>query len=73
MNHDDDVKLRDALREAYRLPPDAGLEPDLWARMRRRLDGRHLRRSWVDWALAAAAGIWLLVFPRVIPYLLCQL
>jgi hypothetical protein len=73
MNENNDAKLRDLLREAFRPPENAGLERDLWPSMLRKLDQGSARRSWLDWILVALAGAWILVFPQVIPSLLYHL
>ncbi len=66
---ENDEKLRELLKEAFRTPEGAGLERDLWPRMLRRLDERAGRR-WLDWLLAAAAAAAMALFPQVIPTLL---
>jgi hypothetical protein len=73
MNNDDEARLRDLVKDSFRSPAHAELEHDLWPRMLRRLDQGHVRPSWVDGVLAAAAGVWILVFPEVIPGLLYHL
>lgn len=71
MNHDDDEKLRESLRESFR-PPPAQLARDLWPEMLREMDARR-DRSLLDWALAALALGWMLAFPQAIPALLFHL
>jgi hypothetical protein len=73
MHHDDDVRLQELLRAAFRDPAKARAGRDLWPRMLRRLEHVETRRPWLDWALGALAAAWLLAFPKVIPYLLYQL
>jgi hypothetical protein len=73
MHHDDDVRLRELLRAAFRQPGDADAGRDLWPRMLRRMDQAQHRLSGLDWFLAALAAGWIAAFPKVIPYLLYQL
>lgn len=73
MNHDDETRLRESLREAFRPPPAGELTRDLWPAMLRQLEERQTRRSWIDWALAGLAMSWILVFPQAIPALLFHL
>ena len=73
MNDESDARLRDLLQEAFHPPASAGLERDLWPGMLRRLDRGHLHRYWLDSVLGVAAGIWILVFPKVIPTILYHL
>lgn len=63
----------DELRRA--LPPmgDVELGRDLWPAMLRRMAERPVRITWLDWALAGAATVWLAVFPEAIGVLLYQL
>ena len=73
MNQPNDDRLRKLLRDA--LPPigDSEAPRDLWPAMLRRVDQmaqRPVRISWLDWGLAGAALVWLLVFPEGIPTLL---
>jgi hypothetical protein len=72
MNEPDYEKLRSLLRAA--LPPIAELDPrdDLWPLMLRRLDRRPTSAPWFDFVLAGVAAAALLVFPRVIPWMLLQ-
>ncbi len=65
--------LRNALREAFAPPGDGGPAGDLWPRMLRRLDRGQARPGWLDWALAAAALAWMILFPEIIPSLLYHL
>jgi hypothetical protein len=70
--HDDYDEVRQALREA--LPPmDTELRRDLWPLMRRRLDAPKLPVAWYDWALAAAAGGVMVVFPELLLMLVYHL
>lgn len=69
----DDARIRELLRDAFRPPANGEPGRDLWPRMLRRLDQEHEHWSWVDWILAAVAGIWILVFPNVIPGVLYHL
>ncbi len=52
---------------------DRELARDLWPEMLRRLDRAPVRIPWWDWALAAALLLCLLLFPEIIPAVLCQL
>ncbi len=63
----------DELRRA--LPPvgDVELQRDLWPAMLRRREERRVRPTWLDWALAGVAMVWLAVFPEAIGVLLYQL
>jgi hypothetical protein len=63
----------DELRRA--LPPmgDVELQRDLWPQMLRKMDERRVRLTWLDGALAAAAMVWLAVFPEAVGVLLYQL
>jgi hypothetical protein len=70
--HDDHDEVRQALKEA--LPPmDAELRRDLWRVMQRRLDTPKSRVAWYDWALAAAAGGIMVVFPELLLMLVYHL
>ena len=73
MNENNDAKLRNLLRAAFRPPANAELGRDLWPRMLRQLDQACAHRSWLDWILAALAGAWIVAFPQVIPSLLYHL
>ncbi len=68
-----DKELRDLLQSV--IPPlkEAELRQDLWPRMTQALERRPTRLRWFEWALAAAALAWLLVFPEAIPALLYQI
>lgn len=63
----------DELRRA--LPPmgDVELRRDLWPQMQRKMDERRMRLTWLTGALAAAAMVWLAVFPEAVGVLLYQL
>ncbi len=73
MSEPNDKKLEELLRSAIPPVKHAELERDLWPAMLRRLEPRPIRVSWWDWALAAGAAAWFLVFPEAIPLLLYQL
>jgi hypothetical protein len=65
-------KIREMLCQA--LPPtNPEMKQDLWPRMLRRLDERHVRMSWVDRILLLAVSAGVIAFPAVIPQLLYQL
>jgi hypothetical protein len=72
MNERDD-ELRAALKRA--LPPmdDSHLERDLWTQTEMRLLSESVRVAWLDWGLAAAAILWLLLFPEMLLPLLYHL
>jgi len=73
MTRQDDERIEEVLRDA--LPPlKTELERDLWPRMQQRLNEELLAAtSWLDWSLAAACLLWLVVFPEAIPALLYHL
>ena len=69
----EDERLRILLRRA--LPPvdPQAPAPDLWPRMRRRIERpRPASWPWFDLALGAAAAGMLLAFPQLIPWILMQ-
>jgi hypothetical protein len=72
MNERDD-ELKAALKRA--MPPldQSNLERDLWPQMERRLASGSVRVAWLDWGLAAAAILWLLLFPEILLPLLYHL
>jgi hypothetical protein len=53
--------------------PRAALERDLWPAMLHRMEPQPVAVPWFDWALLAALGVCLAVFPRAIPVLLYHL
>jgi hypothetical protein len=69
----DDDRLRRAVRAAIRPTAATGPAHDLWPRVVRRLAQQPPRASLLDWALLAAAGVWLVVFPESVVVLLYHL
>ena len=68
-----DDRLRNLLRES--MPPfeHDPLERDLWSAMTVRLNARRTRVSALDWVLAAALVVLLVLFPQMIPGLFYHL
>jgi hypothetical protein len=67
MTDPQDTEIERALRDA--LPPrdDLELARDLWPEMSERISAAAPGRiSWFDWALAAAAILWMLMFPETL-------
>lgn len=52
---------------------EASLQRDLWPAMLQRIDARHGRVPWFDWALLVILAVWLIFFPGAIPVLLYHL
>lgn len=73
MNEQEFEKMKNLLRQTLKPVGDAELRRDLWPAMLRRLDQRPVRVPWWDWALLAATGLMLLLFPGIIPTLLYHL
>jgi hypothetical protein len=76
MTENEQERMQQLLKRPMR--PVAGgvgaeLRGDLWPAMLNRLDPRLVNVPWFDWALLAAAAMWLLFFPRAIPLLLYYL
>jgi hypothetical protein len=76
MTEDERERMQQLLKQA--MQPVTGMvgaevQPDLWPAMLKRLDSRPVKVPWFDWALLAAAAMWLLFFPRAIPLLLYYL
>jgi hypothetical protein len=69
----DDERLKSLLRQA--LPPvhDEGPRRDLWPDTLRRIESHAAAMTWVDWAVAAGAALWVLAFPAALPGLLYHL
>lgn len=63
----------DELRRAVPPMGDVELRRDLWPQMLRMMAERRVRMTWLDWALAGVATVWLAVFPEAIGVLLYQL
>jgi hypothetical protein len=72
MNERDD-ELKAALRRAVAPMDHSELERDLWPQMERRLASGSVHVAWLDWGLAAAAILWLLLFPEILLPLLYHL
>ncbi|MDR3738745.1 MAG: hypothetical protein P4L40_06955 [Terracidiphilus sp.] len=70
MTERDDEQMRELLKQAMR--PVAEQEPrrDLWPAMQVRMAARQTMPQWMDWALAAAALLFVVAFPTAIPVLL---
>jgi type VI protein secretion system component VasF len=76
MTEDEQERMRHLLKRTMRQfgdRADAELRRDLWPGMLKRLEARPAKVPWFDWALLAAAAMWLLFFPRAIPLLLYYL
>jgi hypothetical protein len=74
--HDKNLeKIRSLLQRAVPPAKDTPLQRDLWPAMRQRLaePPPAIRLPWWDWALLAAAGLLILLFPSMIPALLYHL
>jgi hypothetical protein len=72
MNERDVDEVGRILRRAM-APAETGLRHDLWPRMLRRLEEQPAAVPWLDWALVALLGAWVLFFPEAIPVLLYHL
>ena len=59
-----------ALREALSPHAAAVVRRDLWPEVARRLAAPRAAPTRLDWAIAAAAGLWLLMFPQGLAVLL---
>jgi len=68
-----DEELRAALRRAIPPATEMELARDLWPEMQRRLTAGDAGFPWLDWGLAAAALLWLLLFPKILLPLLYHL
>jgi hypothetical protein len=73
MSKENHEHIRRVLREAIPPVADGELKHDLWPQMLRRLDERPAQIPWFDWALLGLLGLWFLLFPKAIPFLLYQL
>ena len=73
MENHEDREIRRLLRRA--LPPvgETEFDKDLWPRVNRKLGDWHVPSLWFDLVLVAAALLWLVFLPEVIPGLLYQL
>jgi hypothetical protein len=72
MNERDD-ELKAALKRAVPPMDHSHLKRDLWPQMEIRLASETVRFAWLDWGLAAAAILWLLLFPEILLPLLYHL
>ena len=73
MKEADNERMAAVLRGAIGPMRGHELQRDLWPEMLRRLDERPSQVPWLDWALAAVAGILLCFSPELIPVLLYHL
>ncbi len=73
MNEQELEKMKELLKETLAPVGDAELQHDLWPAMQQRLDQHRVRVPWWDWALLAATGLILFLFPGLIPTLLYHL
>jgi hypothetical protein len=73
MTERDDDALRAALKDAMPPSRDVDLRRDLWPGMARRLSAGPTGVAWLDWGLAAAVILWLLLFPEILLPLLYHL
>ena len=76
MTEDEQERMRHLLKRTMRQfgdSADAELRRDLWPGMLKRLEAQPAKVPWFDWALLAAAALWLIFFPRAIPLLLYYL
>ncbi|HYM61082.1 MAG TPA: hypothetical protein VEZ11_09340 [Thermoanaerobaculia bacterium] len=67
-----DDRMKELLRRAI-APVDVEPKRDLWYDMRRRIDERTLRLTWLDWALLVATLTFCAAFPESILPLLYHL
>jgi hypothetical protein len=70
MNDEIDSRICELVQAAMAPGRNGELERDLWPEMCRKLQGRTIRLTWLDWGLAAALALLLFVFPEAIPGLL---
>jgi hypothetical protein len=68
-----DDALHAALKDAMPPSREVDLRRDLWPEMERRLTAEPIGVAWLDWGLAAAAILWLLLFPEILLPLLYHL
>ena len=73
MTERDEDGLRATLKDAMPPSGDIDLRRDLWPEMERRLTAEPIGFAWLDWGLAAAAILWLLLFPEILLPLLYHL
>jgi hypothetical protein len=73
MNDQELEKMKKLLKETVAPVGAVELQHDLWPAMLQRLDHHPLHVPWWDWALLAAAGLALFLFPGIIPALLYHL
>ena len=73
MDNHEDREIRRLLRRAVPPVGESEFDKDLQPRLNRKLGGCHVPSLWFDLVLIAAAILWLVFLPEVIPGLLCQL
>jgi hypothetical protein len=76
VNEQDQERIQQLLRETMQpitVQVGAELRRDLWPAMIQRLEARHFKVPWFDWALLAAVAALLVFFPGAIPVLLYHL
>ena len=66
-------ELKGLLKESMPAMQDAELRRDLWPAMQQRLAEPAIHMPWWDWALLAAAGAVIFLFPAIVPALLYHL
>ena len=59
-----DDRIRHWIASAIKPIEDPELKRDLWPEMLRRLDRQPMKVSVLDWALIAAALVWIALFPQ---------
>jgi hypothetical protein len=72
-NEENNKEIKELLQRSIAPMKNTELQRDLWPQMLRRLEQQPLRVPWFDWALAAIAAAFLLLFPGTIPALLYHL
>jgi hypothetical protein len=65
MTEHNDRQIRDALKQSFP-PVKTELQRDLWPDVLRKLDLRHIRVPWYDWALVGLSAMMFVVFPRLV-------
>jgi hypothetical protein len=66
-------EIKKLLKRSLPATQDAELRRDLWSAMQQRLAEPSLHVRWWDWALLAAAGLLICLFPATLPALLYHL
>jgi hypothetical protein len=66
-------EIKKLLKESLPATQGVELRRDLWPAMQQRLAEPYLHVPWWDWALLAAAGLAMCLFPATIPALLYHL